>query len=84
MEKVNDTLLPKKVTQRDRRMSQQTQTLVTNRVTSRNKYRNYRNQDSYDNWGEEATELNQSSKVYSIIRYVSGKLTTSTVKLINE
>ena len=53
-------------------------------VTVRNKYRNHRNKESYDNWGEEATDLNQSSKIYSIIRDVSGKLATSTVKLINE
>ena len=74
----------------------------------RNKYRNHRNQENYDNWreaakltgvsfendrqqflenkclqAEEAVHPNQSSKVYFIIRGISGKSTINTAKLVN-
>ena len=74
----------------------------------RNKYRNHRNQENYDNWreaakltgvsfendrqqflenkclqAEEAAHPNQSSKVYFIIRGISGKSTINTAKLVN-
>ena len=109
LEKGNDTVHLKKVTQRDKWISQQTESLVINRVTLRNKYRNHRNQENCGNWSEaakltdesfendeqqffenkclqveEAAHLNQSSKVYSIIRDISGKSTTNTVKLVNK
>ena len=109
LEKVNDNVLPKKVTHRDKWISQQTESLVKIRVTLRNKYRNPRNQDNDDNWrepakltdesfendhqqflenkcflAEEAAHLNQSSKVYSMIKDISGKSTTNTAKLGNK
>ena len=54
LEKVSDTVLPKNVTQINRWVSQQAETLVKNRVALRNKYRNHRNQENYDNWREVA------------------------------
>ena len=90
-------------------ISQQTESLVKNRVILRNKYRNHRNQENYDNWreaarltneffendhqqflenrclqAEQAAHLNQSSKVYSLIRDISGKSTTDTAKLVSK
>ena len=109
LEKANNSVLPKKVIKRDNWVSEDTETLVRNRVSLRNKYRNHRTQENYLNWreaarladesfendqqrfleykcnqAEEASHLNQSSKVYSIIRKISGKSATNTAKLANK
>ena len=83
--------------------------LVENRTALRNRYRNHRNSENYENWkdaarmtnesfeddkqkflehkcqqAEEASQLNQSSRVYSIIRDISGKSTKNTAMLVNK
>ena len=59
---LNDTVLPKKVTQTDKWISQQTETLVKNRVTWRNKYRNHGNQKKYCNCRKAAKLTDESFK----------------------
>ena len=70
LEKVNDTVLPKRVTQRDKWISQQAESLVKNKVTLRNKYRNHRNLQNYDNWRETAKLTDESfdNRIYSDVR----------------
>lgn len=69
---------------KDKWVSQQTETLVKNRVTRRNNYRRHRNRDNFSYWKEagDAGYLAQSSKVYSITRDISGKSITDTAKLV--
>ena len=50
----NNSLLLKKVIKRDNWVSKHTETLVRNRVSLRNKYRNHRTQENYLNWREAA------------------------------
>ena len=47
LEKVNETVLPKKSTQRDKWISQPTEPLVKDRVNLRSKYKNHRNQEKF-------------------------------------
>ena len=109
LDKANNFVLPKKVIKRDNWVSEHIETLVRNKVSLRNKYRNHRTQENYLSWrkaarladesfendqqrfleykcnqAEEVSHLNQSNKVYSITREISGKSATTTAKLVNK
>ena len=100
LEKANSSIIPKKTIRRENWVSQGTEDLIEHRTALRNRYRNHRNSENYENWkdaarmtdesfeddkqkflehkcqqAEEASQLNQSSRVYSIIRDISGKST---------
>ena len=109
LEKANSSIIPKKTIRRENWVSQGTEDLIKHRTALRNRYRNHRNSENYENWkdaarmtnesfeddkqkflehkcqqAEEASQLNQSSRVYSIIRDISGKSTKNTAMLVNK
>ena len=109
LEKANSSIIPKKTIRRENWVSRETEYLMEHRTALRNRYRNHRNSENYENWkdaarmtnesfeddkqkflehkcqqAEEASQLNQSSRVYSIIRDISGKSTKNTAMLVNK
>ena len=53
-------MLPQKVIQKEKWVSQQTEALVKKRVTLRNNYRNHRNRENYNSWREAAKLIDES------------------------
>ena len=65
LEKADETALAKKVMKKEKWVSQQTEALDKKRVTLRNKNRNHRNRENYDNWREAAKLTDESFQMIS-------------------